>query len=86
MTKEEEIKDLTEWITPQLSELIPYETPDYEAVLFKEARFIAEVLYEYRTNPEGYKNTTGIKPEPIIDINELHFIKPLQLRLLHSHR
>lgn len=75
MTKEEEIKELTEWITPQLSELIPYETPDYEAVLFKEARFIAEVLYEYRTNPEGYKNTTGIKPEPIIDINELHFKK-----------
>jgi hypothetical protein len=75
MTKEQEIKELTEWITPQLSELIPYETPDYEAVLFKEARFIAEVLYEYRTNPEGYNNVKSMMPEPIIDINELHFRK-----------
>ena len=73
MTKEEEIKELTEWIAPQLSELIPYEIPDYEAVLFKEARFMAEVLYEYRTNPEGYKNIVGLNSTSIIDIDELPY-------------
>ena len=73
MTKEEEIKELTEWIAPQLSKLIPYEIPDYEAVLFKEARFMAEVLYEYRTNPEGYKNIVGLYSTPIIDIDKLPY-------------
>lgn len=75
MTKEQEIKELTEWIIPHLKDLIPYDMPNYDEVLLKEARLMAEVMYEYRTNPEGYKNTTGIKPEPIIDINELHFKK-----------
>lgn len=73
MTKEEEIKNLTEWIIPHLNNFIPYDTPNYEEVLFKEAQYMAEVLYEYRTNPEGYKNIVGSYSTPIIDIDELPY-------------
>jgi hypothetical protein len=73
MTKEQEIKELTEWIIPHLNDLIPYDMPNYDEVLLKEARLMAEVMYEYRTNPEGYKNIKNKMTEPIIDITELPF-------------
>ena len=73
MTKEQEIKELTEWIIPHLTDLIPYDTPNYDEVLYKEARLMAEVMYEYRTNPEGYNNVKSMMPESIIDITELPF-------------
>lgn len=73
MTKEEEIKELTEWVIPHLNNFIPYDTPNYEELLFKEARYMAEVLYEYRTNPEGYKNIVESYSTPIIDIDELPY-------------
>lgn len=73
MTKEQEIQELTEWVIPHLNDLIPYDTPNYDEVLLKEARLMAEVMYEYRTNPEGYKNIKSKMTEPIIDITELPF-------------
>lgn len=73
MTKEEEIKKLTEWVISHLNDFIPYDTPNYEEVLYKEARYMAEVLYEYRTNPEGYKNIVELYSTPIIDIDELPY-------------
>ena len=73
MTKDQEIQELTEWVIPHLNDLIPYDTPNYDEVLLKEARLMAEVMYEYETNPEGYNNVKSMMPESIIDINELPF-------------
>jgi hypothetical protein len=73
MTKEQEIQKLTEWAISHLNGFIPYDTPNYEEVLYKEARLMSEAMYEYRTNPEGYKNVKGMMPEQIIDIEVLPF-------------
>lgn len=66
MNKEQKIKEWTEWAMTHLSDIIPYNIPNYDEVLLDEAKYYAEVMYEFETNPEGYKN---IKSEPLLDIN-----------------
>jgi hypothetical protein len=65
MSKEDKIKEWTEFAMTHLSDIIPYNIQNYDEVLLDEAKYYAEVMYEFETNPEGYKN---IKSEPLLDI------------------
>lgn len=71
MTKEEKIQEYVEYAMIHLNDIIPYDTPNYEEVLMKEARHCAEVMYEMETNPQDYipKNTN----EPLLEFDELPF-------------
>lgn len=66
MSKEEKIEQLTEYAIMHLSDIIPYNTPNYDDVLLNEAKKFAEVLYEWETNPKGYEN---VKSESLLDID-----------------
>lgn len=67
MTKEEIIKEYTEYAMVHLTDIIPCNTPNYEEVLLKEARHCAEAMYEMENNPEQYKLSE--KNEPLLDPN-----------------
>ena len=67
MTKEETIQEYTEYAMTHLTDIIPYNTPNYEEVLLKEARHCAEAMYEMENNPEQYKLSE--KNEPLLDPN-----------------
>jgi hypothetical protein len=56
MTKENEIKEWTEYCRLHLSDMIPHDTPNYEEVLLEESKKMAEALYEYQHNPKGFEN------------------------------
>lgn len=71
MTKEQRIEELLEYAICHLNDIIPYDTPNYEKVLQEEAKHFAEVMYEWETNPQAFKdmfeNTeTNL---PILDID-----------------
>ena len=65
MTKAERIQELIEYATTHLCDIIPYNTPDYEEVLLKEAKHFAETMYEWETNPSERKNINDY--EPLLD-------------------
>lgn len=53
MTKEQRIQELVEYAKQYLYSIIPYDTPNYDEVLVKEAEYWAEAMYYAETNPES---------------------------------
>ena len=54
MKKEEEIEQLTEYVMSHISDIIPYNTPNYDEVLLRESRRCAESYYEYMNNTDNF--------------------------------
>lgn len=71
MTKEEKIQEYMEYVMIHLNDIIPYDTPNYEEVLMKEARHCAEAMYEMETKPQDY--TPKSTNEPLLEFDELPF-------------
>ena len=59
MKKEEEIEVLTEYIMLHMSDLIPYNTPNYDEVLLSKSKQCAESYYEYMHNYDNYKEMSN---------------------------
>lgn len=66
MSKKDKIQELTEYAMLHLSDMIPYNTPNYDEVLLEESKHFAEVMYELENNPKADINKMY---EPLLDID-----------------